>query len=173
MASKIQSFPKYPDRLVVGRILGPWGLKGHVKVENLSDTPGRFQTGSSFFIQHSEYRCDEVAFRPRWLAVKFYGVDNRNAASKLSGALLEIPRSQAPPLSDDQFYYHEIIGLEVFTTDGESVGQVVEIFPTGSNDVYVVRASGKEVLIPAIADVVESVNLVTGQIKIRPLQGLL
>ena len=110
------SSPKYPDRLVVGQILGLWGLQGHLKVENLSDTPGRFQSGNRFLIEHREYHCQDVDFRPRWLVIKFHGIDNRDTASQLIGAILEIPTSDAPALSDGQYYHHEIIGLEVFTT---------------------------------------------------------
>lgn len=76
-------------------------------------------------------------------------------------------------MQKDEFYYRQIIGLMVITSEGKEIGMVAEIMETGSNDVYVVRGQGKEYLIPAIKDVILSVNLGSGAIIITPMEGLL
>lgn len=91
----------------------------------------------------------------------------------LRNALVEIPEEALPPLQKDEFYHRQIIGLMVITSEGKEIGRVAEIMETGSNDVYVVRGQGKEYLIPAIKDVILSVDLRSGAIIITPMEGLL
>src|SRR5437867_3186311 len=78
-----------------------------------------------------------------------------------------------PPPAEDEFYYHEVVGFRVETTGGEPLGAVAETFTTGLNDVWVVRGSGREHLIPVIADVVRALDRATRRIVIEPLPGLL
>ncbi|HTD26624.1 MAG TPA: ribosome maturation factor RimM, partial [Candidatus Elarobacter sp.] len=78
-----------------------------------------------------------------------------------------------PPPAEDEFYYHEVVGFRVETTGGESLGAVAETFPTGLNDVWVVRGGGREHLIPVVADVVRAIDRATRRIVIEPLPGLL
>ena len=77
------------------------------------------------------------------------------------------------PLPPGQYYQFQLMGLEVWTSDGKRLGQVAEILPTGSNDVYVVQGEDGELLIPAIEDVVKSVGLETGRITVELIEGLL
>ena len=77
------------------------------------------------------------------------------------------------PLPEGHYYYDQIIGLNAITTDGTPLGTVVEILSTGSNEVYVVRAEGREVLIPAIRDVVRQIDLAAGVLVVEPIEGLL
>jgi len=76
-------------------------------------------------------------------------------------------------LRENEFYHRQIIGLVAITSEGREIGKVVEIMETGSNDVYVVRGQGKEYLIPAVKDVISSVDLDSGTITIIPIEGLL
>jgi len=76
-------------------------------------------------------------------------------------------------LRENEFYHRQIIGLVAITSEGREIGKVVEIMETGSNDVYVVRGQGKEYLIPAVKDVISSVDLDSGTITIIPIDGLL
>lgn len=165
--------PPPPDRLVVGRITGVWGVKGHVKVESLTDNPTRFRSGARLLIGPREYLCEEARRQGRALAVKLQGVETREDAVELRGAVLEIPTGDAPPLPEGAYYHHQVLGLEVWTSEGRLLGRVAEILETGGNDVYVVRGPEGEALIPAIADVVVSVDLQAGRITIDPMPGLL
>jgi 16S rRNA processing protein RimM len=95
-----------------------------------------------------------------------------DAASRYENSLLSVERGSVP-LEDGEFFYDQIIGLSAFTTEGALIGQVVDIFETGSNDVYVVRQDAKEYLIPAIKDVVKEIDLGNKRIIIKVMEGLL
>ena len=94
-------------------------------------------------------------------------------AAALKDKYLEIPASESMPLEDDQFYHHQLIGLRVETTGGHFLGTIKRIMPTGSNDVYVIDGDGRELLVPAIGDVVKQVNLSQGLVVIEEIDGLL
>ena len=91
----------------------------------------------------------------------------------LIGARVLVPSTALPPLAENEFYYHEIEGFEVVTTDGRALGQVSETFSTGTNDVWTVRSGEREYLIPAIADVVRTIDREQRRITIEPMPGLL
>lgn len=108
-----------------------------------------------------------------FLIVALEGVTTREAAEALAGKELLAPGDVSPVLPDGRYYWHEIIGMEVCTDDGRCLGVVEEIIETGSNDVYVVQGGGKEVLIPAIASVVGSIDVAGKRMMIHPVPGLL
>jgi 16S rRNA processing protein RimM len=101
------------------------------------------------------------------------GTTDRNAAEALVGARVLVSAEALPPLGENEFYYHEIEGFEVATTDGRVLGEVAETFSTGANDVWVVRGAGREYLIPVIADVVRDIDRESRRIVIDPMPGLL
>ena len=101
------------------------------------------------------------------------GTTDRTAAEALVGARVLVAATALPPLAENEFYYHEIEGYEVATTDGRVLGEVAETFSTGANDVWVVRGAGREYLIPAIADVVREIDRESRRIIIEPMPGLL
>jgi len=101
------------------------------------------------------------------------GVTDRTAAEGLVRARVLVPAAALPPLAEDEFYYHEIEGFRVETVDGRALGEVAETFATGLNDVWVVRGTGREYLIPVIADVVRGIDCDARRILIDPLPGLL
>jgi len=94
-------------------------------------------------------------------------------ATELRGQFLEVPQSQIRPLPNGEYYQFQLLGLEVWTTEGELLGRIAHILPTGSNDVYVVPSKHGELLIPAIEDVVISIDLEKGRIVIELIEGLL
>jgi 16S rRNA processing protein RimM len=101
------------------------------------------------------------------------GPTDRNAAEALVGARVLVAATALPPLGENEFYYHEVEGLQVVTTDGRVLGEVVETFSTGANDVWVVRDGAREYLIPVIADVVRAIDRSGRRIVISPMRGLL
>ena len=101
------------------------------------------------------------------------GIGDRTAAEALIRARVLVPATALPPLDEHEFYYHEIEGFRVDTTDGRHLGEVAETFATGLNDVWVVRGTGREYLIPVIADVVQTIDREARRILIDPLPGLL
>jgi 16S rRNA processing protein RimM len=101
------------------------------------------------------------------------GVSDRDAAEALVGARILVPTDDLPPPADDEFYYHEVEGFHVETTEGEALGEIAETFGTGLNDVWVVRGGRREHLIPVIADVVRAIDRVGRRVVIEPMPGLL
>ena len=161
-------------RVAVGRINGAWGLRGHVKVTPLTTNPERFQPGSVLLIDGEPRQVIDVATPKGYPCVRFEGCTNRGAADSLNGTLIEIDESDLPKLAEGEYYIHQLVGLIVVTRDGDEVGRLDEVLRTGANDVYLVRRKGRrDVLIPAIEDVVRSVDLTAGRMTIEPLEGLL
>lgn len=100
------------------------------------------------------------------------GVSDIDAAEALKGAIVMAAEEDLPPLEEREFYYRQAIGCEVVLSDGRSIGKVEEVFSTGANDVFVVRGD-REILVPAIADVVKSIDLDARRITIEAVPGLL
>ena len=161
-------------RVAVGRINGPWGLRGHVKVTPYTDNPERFREGALLLVAGRPRHVLEVLTPKGYPCVRFEGYANATAAAELRGALIEIEESELPALPADEYYIHDLIGLEVVTRDGAPVGTLAEVLHTGANDVYLIRREGaRDALIPAIRDVVREVDLTRRRMVIEPLPGLL
>lgn len=163
-----------PRRIAVGRINGPWGLQGHVKVTPLTSNPLRLQPGSELIVNGERRHVVDVASPKGYPCVLFDGYHNRNSAETLNGTLIEIDEDELPELAPDKYYVHQLIGLQVVTTAGDHLGSLEDVLRTGANDVYLVkRRKAKDILIPAIADVIVRVDLEAGEMLIEALPGLL
>jgi 16S rRNA processing protein RimM len=159
--------------ITIGQILAPWGTKGKLKVEVVTDFPQRFTPSSKVYINRQPMTIDSSEWHKRAVIIKLNTVDSIEAAQRLQGQPVEIHHSQAYPLPEGQYYHFQIIGLEVWTTRGELLGNITEILTADSNDNYVVRGAKGEILIPAIDDVVKSIDLDKGRVVIEPIEGLL
>jgi len=115
---------------------------------------------------------DSTEWRKGKVIIKLNTVDSIEEAQKLRGQPVEIPHSQLHSLPEGQYYHFQLIGLEVWTIQGELLGSIAEILTAESNDNYVVRGANGEILIPAIDDVVKSINLDKRHMVIEPIEGL-
>jgi len=160
--------------ILIGRIRGAHGVRGELSVEPLTDFPHRFQQLETVHLgdAHREYAVVSARTRSR-IFLTLQGVTDREQARGLSGVEIWIPREQAISLPTGEFYADEIIGLIVETTDGETLGPITDLIATGANDVYVVQASGREVLIPAIKDVVKQIDVAGKRVIVELVEGLL
>ena len=165
--------PVPPESLIVGRILAPWGIRGEVKVEVVTDFPERFAPRKIVYLNTSPLEIESCHPHKQHLVVKLATIDSVEDAEKLRGQDLTIPPSELYPLPEGQYYTFQIIGLKVVTTEGELLGHITEIMTTGSNDVYIVEGKRGEILIPAIEDVVKSIDLAKGKMVIEAIEGLL
>jgi 16S rRNA processing protein RimM len=154
--------------VAVGRIAAPWGVRGDLKVQPLTDFPERFQRGAALWVRDRRHEVQRSRWSRGLVYLALSGIDSRNAAEELRDALLEVPEGELTLLPEGQYYRFQVIGLEVCTPEGRSLGRVAEILPTGSNDVYVVRGGPRELLIPAIEDVVREVDLKGGRLVVEP-----
>jgi len=161
------------DRVVVGRVVGPWGVGGEVKVEVMTDFPDRFCPEEEVYISGSPLTIEKCRWHKGLAIVKLGTIDSIGAAQEVRGQYMEVPRERLRSLPEGEYYQFQIVGLEVWTTEGQFVGRVSRIIPTGSNDVYLVSGEGTEVLVPAIDDIVRSVDVEEGRIVIEVIKGLL
>jgi 16S rRNA processing protein RimM len=163
--------------LAIGRITTAHGLRGEVRVELHTDFPERFAPEVTVYIGEALVATTIDYARPhkQQLLVKLVGVDTRNDAEALRGQWLFVPEAEAIDLEPDTYWVHDIVGLFVYTENGEALGVISEVLFTGANEVYVIQRAdnGAELLIPAIADVVQNVDLAAKRVTVRLLPGLL
>ncbi|WP_042144875.1 ribosome maturation factor RimM [Paucisalibacillus sp. EB02] len=163
----------------VGKIINTHGIRGDVKVLRVSDFEERFDLGNTLYLVTADKVVTELIIDGHRIhkgfdLVHFKGLNNINDVEHFKGSSLKIPESQLSELGENEYYYHEIIGCEVFTSDGNSLGLVKEILSPGANDVWVVKPSkGKDILVPYIEDVVIDINVEGKRIIIEPMEGLL
>ena len=145
-------------------------------MEAFSEAFNALQPGSAFFLgpQHSPAVIRSVGDRMEVVkGIEVGGVTDRNTSETLRRQQLYLRFADVEPLPEDVYYHWELIGLRVIADDGEQLGELVQIIETGANDVYVVRDdAGKELLLPAIEDVVLNVEPQAGEIRVKLLPGL-
>jgi 16S rRNA processing protein RimM len=165
--------PSTLEFMTIGRILATWGVKGKLKVRVITDFPQRFTPSSIVYINQLPMTIQSAEWRKGNAIIKLDTIDSIKAARKLVGQSIEIHHTQAYSLPEGQYYHFQLIGLEVWTTRGELLGNITEILSAESNDNYVVKGDRGEILIPAIEDVVKSIDLNKRHVVIEPIQGLL
>ena len=159
--------------IIVGRVLAPRGLAGEIRVEAHSDAPGRFSPGGVLHVRDHPHKIEHSTSLPKGvLALKLEGVENHKEAESLRGALLLVPEDMISPLPEGEYYHFQIIDLKVYSQEKEYLGLVTEILSTGSNDVYVVSEGGKELLIPAVDEVIKEVDVARGTMTVDLPEGL-
>jgi len=166
------------ELIPVGKIIGPHGIKGQMKLHSYSGNPDSLSAARSVTLKTPagtlhEYPVNCFKANSGKFIIGFTGIDDINLVQPFVGNEVCLKRGQLPGLDEDEYYWSDLIGLQVFTDDGTLLGTVTDIFETGSSDIYVVRNEEREYLIPAIADVIKSVDPTGGRIVITPLDGLL
>ena len=165
------------DELEIGQIVNTFGIKGMVKVKPFSDRLERFFSLKKVYIKTTkkkeEYEIEEVKEHKEMILIKFKGVDTQEEANLLRNSYLVVDRKDQEPLEEGTYYIVDMIGLEVYTDTKEFLGVLDEIFNTGSNDIYVVKdQQGKQILLPAIKEVIQEIDLEGKKIIVHLLPGL-
>lgn len=162
------------DDLAVGRVTRPHGIRGEVAVEPLTEVPGRYDSGAVLRLEDGR-TLTVASSRPHRdrLLVRFQEVGDRSAAEALRGQVLLVPISDSPPMDEEgRFWIHEVVGLDVVTEEGRSLGRIREVLRNPANDLWVAGHAGTEVLVPAVHDVVVAVDREAGRVVVRELPGL-
>ncbi len=161
----------------IGKVVAPFGVHGELKVLSLTDIPNRFAELEAIYLgpDHSRQVIRSVRpYKGEMVVMKLAGIEDANTAETLRSFDLAIPLEQLAKLPPDSYYQHDILGLQVMTLAGRNLGAIVDIMVTGSNDVYIIKASdGKQILIPAIKDVIKQVDLIRQMMYIEAIPGLL
>ncbi len=164
--------PISEDFVEVGRVLRPFGKFGELRVEELTDLPERFGPGRNLYLNREPVKIKRSRRLRDALLVEVEGIDTPEAAKGFQGAVFEVPVSELPELPEGTFYHYDLIGLRVTSTEGEELGELVEIIATGANDVYVVRGTDGDLLLPAIPDVIKKVDVVGREMTVEMVAGL-
>lgn len=161
----------------IGQIVNTFGIKGMVKVVPYTDDITRFDDLKNVYVvtkrMNKKYDIEEVKYHKNMVLLKFKGIDKVEDAENLRNAMLKVERKDAAKLEEGCYYIADLLGMPVYTDEGELLGVLDDIYNTGSNDIYVVKTKEhKQILLPAIEDVIKQISLEENKITVHILNGL-
>jgi 16S rRNA processing protein RimM len=167
-----------PDLVVIGQVTRPHGVRGEVKVLPFTESPASFQHFDRVYTRRPGRDPEVLGIveaRPhkRLVLLKFKGVHTREEAEDLAGAEILVERNWLPQLEEDEYYWTDLIGLEVLDGEGHGLGTVKNIFTNGVDDILVIVRDGREILLPFRGEIIDEVDLPNGRILANPPLGLL
>ncbi len=165
------------ERVIIGKIVGVHGIKGTLKIHSYAEsleifTPDTIITVSTPDGSQKGYDIDWIKPHSRGALLALKNVNHRDQAKTLVGADLQIEKAALPELETGVYYWYELIGLKVLTTDDRYLGRLESIIETGANDVYVVKNDEREVLIPALESVVQTIDIESNLMRVDLPDGL-
>ena len=163
--------------LEIGQIVNSYGIKGFLKVVPFTDDVQRYSKLKTIYIEKNKelqkMEIEEVKYHNKLVLLKLKGIDDINDTLEYKNCYIKIDRKDAVELPKNSYFIVDLIGLEVYTEEGTLIGTLVDVFPTGSNDVYVVKDElGKQILLPAIGDVIKDVQLENKKMIVHLIEGL-
>ena len=163
--------------LQVGAILDTHGLRGEVKVFPTTDDPSRYDDLEEVELLTKEgnylhLEIERVRYFKNLVIVKFKNYDHIIDIEQYKKCNLYVTRENAVELEEDEYFVADLIGLTAKTDEGEELGQIKDVLTTGANDVYVIDTKEGELLVPAIHDCVQEVDLEAGVMTLHLLPGL-
>ena len=164
--------------ITIGKVVKPFGVKGEMKIESLTDFPERFKDLDRVVLvapkgEELPCRVKSVRYANNVPFLTFSGYDTPEKAKALNGWFVKVPREEAVALPEGSYYWFELIGMDVFSEAGEKLGTISDVFETGSNDVYVLKRGSKEIYLPATLEVIKQVDTTAKKMVIHLLDGLL
>ncbi len=163
------------ESVTIGRVLKPFGVKGEVRIESLTDVPGRFENLPTVTLVSRSGQSLQTAITHarqtgRSYLVRFSAFSTPEAVSAFQGALIQVPLDSAPPSPAGQFYQYELIGLAVHDEKERALGQVEEILDLPQHLVFVVRQDTEEYLIPATRQVIKQIDITGKLMTVAPVE---
>jgi 16S rRNA processing protein RimM len=198
-----------PEHLIVGQVVAPFGIKGELKVNILTEFPERLKRLKRVTVvpfgsiepglaptaaldpatvrresgagprQHgpeaaTPYVVQSSQIHKRQMILRLEGIASVESADALRGYWVVVPIDEVPALPSGSYYLYQLVGLEVYTTEGEEIGKVVDLITSSANDVYVIKGPGVtdqsgELLVPAIKSIVKRIDIDAGRLEIAPL----
>ena len=161
----------------IGQIVNTFGIKGMVKVNPFTDDISQFEEMETILVDKKgsllEMQIEEVKHSKNQVLLKLKGIDTVEEAEKYRNCYLKLPREKARKLPKNTYFIADLIGLEVYTEEGKLLGKVDDIYNTGASDIYVIKDElGKQILLPAIKDVIKQIDLEQEKIVVHLLDGL-
>ncbi len=166
-----------PEFISIGAIGKAHGINGQFYVIALSDDPEQYRELKSVYLNFKGTRTicavENIRFTHDRILLKLEGIDDRSTLESHRGALLERERHELRPLSEDEYFIFDLIGLTAKTVQGERIGKLTDILNLPAHDVYVIRNEAEEILIPAISNFIRRIDLKQGEVIVDPIDGLL
>ncbi len=161
----------------IGKIVKSCGLRGRMKAISYLESNGTLQSLDEVYIRQEgdetgPFKLKAITVRKKTFSLEIEGVEDCESANALAGCQVLIPVNKLKKLPEGEYYWRDVIGLEVVTEEGQIIGIIETIFATGSNDVYVCRGDERELLLPCIADVIRKIDIDQGMVVVRLLEGL-
>lgn len=165
------------EYLEIGQIVNTFGVRGEIKIKPLTDNIQRFDKLKSIYIEKNNqlqlYNIEHVKYTNNLVILKIKDVNTMEEAEKLKGLYIKVDRKNAIKLPKDTYFIADLIGLSVYTDEGKMLGKVDDIYNTGSSDIYVVKDDlGKQILLPAITDVLKNIDIKNQKIIVHLIEGL-
>ncbi|MDY6850979.1 MAG: ribosome maturation factor RimM [Thermodesulfobacteriota bacterium] len=165
------------DLVVIGRVSRPHGIRGEIRVRLFTETAASFNRFERVFVRRPGGKPELIVVveaRPHKniVLLKFKGLRSRDEALELTGADICVRRDWLPGLEDNEYYWADLIGLDVFDERGEFLGRVENILPTGADDILALSHHGREILLPFRAEIILDVDLIGKRVLARPPEGL-
>lgn len=163
--------------LEIGQIVNTFGIKGQVKIVPFTDDITRFDELKEIYVEKRNelklFQIEQVNYKKNMVILKLKGIETVEEAEKLRNCYLKIDRKDAKKLPKDTYFIVDLLGLDVYTDEGKLLGKVDDIYNAGSSDIYVVKDElGKQILLPAIKDVLKEVDLENQKIIVHLIKGL-
>ncbi len=173
-----QDSPKY---LLLGEIVRPHGVRGELKMRVLTDYPERIAQLKAVYLatdpnakRPARYVISGLRMHQSDALLTLKQVTDRNQAELMRGMYVMVDVRDAVPLADDEVYLYQLIGMEVRTIDGESLGKITDVLETGANDVYIVQGEAYgETLIPVTDETIIKTDTDSGIVTVKLPEGLL
>ncbi len=162
---------------IIGDIVNTQGIKGEVRVIPCVDDVTRFELLDRVYIDKkgtiTEYEVENIRYHKQFVLLKLKGIDDMTGAEGLKGSIVKITEDMAIPCEKDEYYLRDLYDMLVVTDDGEELGVITDVLFTGANDVYVVSSEKKkDILIPAIKQVILNVDTENNKMTVKLLEGL-
>lgn len=162
----------------IGQIVNTFGIKGMVRVNPFTDDISQFEKMETILVDKKgsfqEMQIEEVKYSKNQVLLKLKGIETVEEAEKYRNCYLKLPREKARKLPKNTYFIADLIGLEVYTEEGNLLGKVEDIYNTGASDIYVIKDElGKQILLPAIKDVIKQVDVEQEKIIVHLLEGLI
>ena len=165
------------DLFAIGEIVKTRGLRGCLKVSSYAETQKNFAGLKSIYIEKpagekNHHNIRKIGVSGKFLFIELEGIEDVESARGFVGCTIFVPKELFPDLAENEYYWQDIIGLNVFSEEGKHLGRIESVFPTGSNDVYVCKGGPREILLPAIADVIKSIDIDRRVMNVKLMEGL-
>jgi len=164
--------------LVVAKFVKAFGIKGELVAEPMTDDLSRLGRLKRAFVGQKESAVQETSVslvhrEPRGVRLKLAGVDDRTAAERMVGAFLFVNEADAVHPPKGRYFIHDVVGLQVIDQQRGSIGTVTEVLKLPAHHVYVINTGTRDVMIPAVEEFVKEIDVKTGTMHVRLIEGML